>query len=154
MAATKTRSGQSASRNGNAASSAGAKVKGAGGAVASTARRVRVPALAAGATAVGLAGGMALGSRMASKRRGLGALLAPRPRVFGVPIGAKSGLARTAEVVGTAAKGLSSVTSQLSDTRDEARQIREQLEMTNKRSPIEVVLDGLTHRRGGHRLEK
>lgn len=154
MAATKTRSGQSASRNGNAASSAGAKVKGAGGAVASTARRVRVPALAAGATAVGLAGGMALGSRMASKRRGLGALLAPRPRVFGVPIGAKSGLARTAEVVGTATKGLSSVTSQLSDTRDEARQIREQLEMTNKRSPIEVVLDGLTHRRGGHRLEK
>jgi hypothetical protein len=63
-------------------------------------------------------------------------------------------LVRTAEVVGTAAKGLSSVSNQLSETRDEARQIREQLEMSNKRSPIEVVLDGLTHRRGGHKLEK
>ena len=106
MAATKTRSGQST--NGNAASSTGAKVKEAGGAVASTARRVRAPALAAGATAVGLAGGMALGSRMASKGRGPGALLAPRPRVLGVPIGRKSGLVRTAEAVGKAAKELSS----------------------------------------------
>lgn len=152
MAATKTRSGQSA--NGNAASSAAAKVKEAGGAVTSTARRVRGPALAAGATAVGLAGGLAIGSRMASNRRGLGALLAPRPRVFGVPVGPKSGLMRTAEVVGKAAKELGSVTTQLSDTRDEARQIRQHLEMANKRSPVEVVLDGLTHRRGGHKLEK
>ena len=152
MAATKTRSGQST--NGNAASSTGAKVKEAGGAVASTARRVRAPVLAAGATAVGLAGGMALGSRMASKRRSLGALLAPRPRVLGVPLGPKSGLVRTAEAVGKAAKGLSSVGHQLSDTKDEARQIREHLEQANKRSPIEVVLDGLTHRRGGHKLEK
>ena len=152
MAATKTRSGQST--NGNAASSTGAKVKEAGGAVASTARRVRAPALAAGATAVGLAGGMALGSRMASKGRGPGALLAPRPRVFGVPIGRKSGLIKTAEAVGKAAKELGSVATQLSETRDEARQVREHLEQANKRSPIEVVLDGLTHRRGGHKLEK
>jgi hypothetical protein len=151
MAATQTRSGRSA--NGNTASNAGDKVKGVGGAVASTARKARGPALAAGATAVGLAGGMALGSRMASKRRSLGALLAPRPRVLGVPLGPKSGLVRTAEAVGKAAKGLSSLTSELSDTRDEARQVRHHLEQANKRSPIEVVLDGLTHRRGGHRLE-
>ena len=154
MAATKTRSGQSASRNGDAASNAGAKVKEAGGAVASTARRVRAPVLAAGATAVGLAGGMALGSRLASKRTGLGALLAPRPRVLGVPLGRKSGLVRTAEAAGKAAKELSSLNNQLSDTKHEARQIREHLEQANKRSPIEVVLDGLTHRRGGHKLEK
>jgi hypothetical protein len=43
--------------------------------------------------------------------------------------------------------------SQLSDTKDEARQIREHLKMANKRSPIEVVLDGLTHRRGAHKPE-
>ena len=154
MAATQTRSGRSASRNGNAASGTGAKVKEAGGAVASTARRVRGPVLAAGATAAGLAGGMALGSRLASKRSGLGALLAPRPRVLGVPLGRKSGLVRTAKAVGKAAKELSSLNSELSDTKEEARQIREQLEMTNKRSPVEVLLDGLTHRRGSHRLEK
>lgn len=91
---------------------------------------------------------------MASKRRGLGALLAPRPRIFGIPLGPKSGLLRTAEVVGKAAKGLGSVSHQLSDTKDEARQIREQLEMANKRSPIEVVLDGLTPGAGAIRLEK
>ena len=147
MAATKTSSRPSA--NGSAASTAGAKVKEAGGAVASTARRVRAPVLAA----AGLAGGLAMGSRMASKRRGLGGLLAPRPRVFGVPIGPKSGLVKTVEVVGKAAKELSSVSTQLSDTRDEARQIRRHLKMANTRSPLEVVLDGLTHRRGAHKLE-
>lgn len=151
MAATKTSSRPSA--NGSAASTAGAKVKEAGGAVASTARRVRAPVLAAGAAAAGLAGGLAIGSRMASKRRGLGGLLAHRPRVFGVPIGPTSGLVKTVEVVGKAAKELSSVSTQLSDTRDEARQIRQHLKMANTRSPLEVVLDGLTHRRGAHKLE-
>ena len=150
-ATTKTRSRPST--NGGSASSAGAKVKEAGGTVASTARRARGPMLAVGATAAGLAGGMALGSRMASKRRGLGGLLAPRPRVFGVPVGPKSGLVRTAEVVGKAARELSSVTSRVSDTTDDVHQIREQLEMANRRSPLEVVLDGLTHRRGAHKHE-
>lgn len=151
MAATKTSSRSSA--NGSAASTAQSKVKEAGGAVASTARRVRTPVLAAGAAAAGLAGGLAMGSRMASKRRGVGALLAPRPRVFGVPLGPKSGLVKTAEVVGKAAKELSSMNTQLSDTKDEARQIREHLKMANKQSPIEVVLNGLTHRRGANKAE-
>lgn len=126
---TKTRSASSS--NGSASSGAGLKVKEAGDTVASTARRVRMPVLVAGATAAGLAGGLALGSRKARKRRGMVAL-----------VGA----------LGKAASELGSVGSQLSETRDEARQIRKHLENANKRSPIEVVLDGLTHRRGAHKL--
>jgi hypothetical protein len=148
MAATKTRSTSSVNGSG-----AVAKAKDAGGAVTSTARRVRGPILTAGVAAAGLAGGLAMGSRMASKRRGVGALLRPQRKVLGVPVGPKNGLVRTAEVLGKAAKELGSATNRVSDTTDDVRQIREQLEMANRRSPLEVVLDGLTHRRGAHKHE-
>ena len=46
-----------------------------------------------------------------------------------------------------------SLANDASKTVDEVRQAREQLENLNRRSPIEVVLDGLTHRRGAHRRE-
>jgi hypothetical protein len=36
---------------------------------------------------------------------------------------------------------------------DDLHAVREQLDAMNRRSPIEVVLDGLTHRRGAHRRE-
>lgn len=81
--------------------------------------------VAAGAAAAGLAGGLVIGSRMASKRPGL--------RSF--------------------ARALASVTEQASVTTSELRQVREHLENANRRSPLEVVLDGLTHRRGAHRRE-
>jgi hypothetical protein len=151
MAATKTRSSPSANGSGTAA--AGAKAKDAGDAVASAARQARGPLLAAGAAAAGLAGGLALGSRRASKRRGIGALLSPRRKLLGIPVGPKSGFALTAQILGKAAKQLSSATGRASDTTDDIRQIREQLEMANRRSPLEVVLDGLTHRRGAHKHE-
>jgi hypothetical protein len=32
-------------------------------------------------------------------------------------------------------------------------EIREQLDKANRQSPLEVVLDGLTHRRGAHKRE-
>ena len=51
------------------------------------------------------------------------------------------------------ANGLGSATQQASSTTDEVHQIREQLERTNRQSPIEVLLDGLTHRRGAHKQE-
>ena len=38
-------------------------------------------------------------------------------------------------------------------TIEEIRAVREQLETLNRRSPVEVLLDGLTHRRGAHRRE-
>ncbi len=148
MAATKTRSTSSVNGSG-----AVAKAKDAGDAVASTARRARGPILTAGVAAAGLAGGLAVGSRMASKRRGVGALLRPQRKVLGVPVGPKNGLVKTAEVLGKAAKELGSATNRVSDTTDDVRQIREQLEKANRRSPLEVVLDGLTHRRGAHKSE-
>jgi hypothetical protein len=46
------------------------------------------------------------------------------------------------------------IANQASNTADDIRAIREQLEQTNRRSPVEVLLDGLTHRRGAHKLER
>ena len=151
MAATKTRSKPSA--NGTAASSAVAKAKEAGDSVATAARRAKGPVLAAGAAAAGLAGGLALGSRVTSKRRGLGVLLAPRRKVLGVPLGRKHGVVRTAEALGQVARGLRSATNQVSATTEDVHEIREQLDKANRQSPLEVVLDGLTHRRGAHKRE-
>lgn len=148
MASTKPQS--KPSPNGQAAT-VGATVREVGDTAAAAARRARGPMLAAGAAAAGLAGGWAVGSRLGSKRRGLGSLLAPRRRrLLGVPIRPKSGALRTAELLRDGAKQLNSATSQVSGTADDVRQIREQLELVNRRSPIEVVLDGLTHRRGAH----
>jgi hypothetical protein len=140
MPATTTRSTSSA--NGRTSSKAATKARGA-----------KVPALAAGATAAGLAGGLALGSRIGSKRRGMAALLSPRRKVLGVPIGRKNNLAKTAQALGQVARGLSQASNQASATTDEMRQIREQLDKANRRSPLEVLLDGLTHRRGAHKRE-
>jgi len=86
------------------------------------------PALAAGAAAAGLAGGLLIGSRKGSglhlfRRRRSGAALA---------------------VAG--AKRLAAAAGKASNTADDIHAIREQLENANRRSPIEVVLDGLTHR--------
>jgi hypothetical protein len=111
-------------------------------------RRARGPMLAAGAAAAGLAGGLAAGSRR--HRRGL---FDRRPRLLGVPIGHKSGALRAVELLRDGAKHLDSATSQLSGAGDDVRQIREQLDQANRRSPLEVVLDGLTHRRGAHKRE-
>ena len=103
--------------------------------------------LAAGATAAGLAGGLALGSRMTSKRAGLGARLRPRT-VLGVPVGRRSGLIMTAQALGKVASEMSSARNQVSVATDDIHQIREHLERESRRSPIEVVLDALTHRPG------
>jgi hypothetical protein len=151
MATTKQRAKQP-SPNGKAAT-AGAVVKDVGDTAATVARRARGPLLAAGAAAAGLAGGLAAGSRLGAKRRGRGWLLAPRRRVLGVPLGPKSGARRAVEMLRDGAKHFDSATSQMSGTTEDVRQIREQLEKANRQSPLEVVLDGLTHRRGAHKRE-
>jgi hypothetical protein len=148
MASTKSRS--KPSPNGTAAPVRGA-VKDVSDAAATVARRSRGPMLAAGAAAAGLAGGLALGSRRGSKRR---SLLAPRRTILGVPVGRKSGALRVVELLRDGAKHLDSATGQLSGTTDDVREIREQLEQVNRQSPLEVVLDGLTHRRGAHKHER
>ena len=95
-------------------------------------------------------GGVALGSRLRTGRR---PLVRPRPRLLGVPLGRKSGLHWTVETLGKAAKELGSATRQVSSTTDDIHKVREELEQANRRSPVEVLLDGLTHRRGAHRRE-
>ena len=150
-AATKTRSTPSA--NGGPASSAVAKAKETGDSIATAARKAKGPMIAAGATAAGLAGGLAIGSRATAKRRGVSALLAPRRRVLGVPVGRQNGVMRGAKALGRVARDLSSATERVSSTTNDIREIREQLDKANRRSPLEVVLDGLTHRRGAHKRE-
>jgi hypothetical protein len=120
-----------------------AKAKEAGESVATAARTAKGPAIAAGATVAGLAGGLALGSRMGSRRR----------KVLGLPLGRKRPIARAAEALGRVALELGSAAGQAAATTEELRQVREQLDRANRRSPVEVLLDGLTHRRGAHKRE-
>ena len=136
MAATKT----AVSANGNGAA---AKAKEAGESVATAARTAKGPAITAGATMAGLAGGLVLGARMGSNRR----------KVLGLPVGRKRPVVRAAEALGKVALELSSAAGKATATAGDVRQIREQLDRTNRRSPVEVLLDGLTHRRGAHKRE-
>jgi hypothetical protein len=136
VAATKT----AVSANG---SGAAAKAKEVGESVATAARTSKGPAIAAGATVAGLAGGLALGARMGSKRR----------KVLGLPVGRKRPMVRAAEALGKVALELGSAAGHATATADEVRQVREQLDRANRRSPVEVLLDGLTHRRGAHQRE-
>ena len=124
-------------------SGAAAKAKEAGESVATAARTAKAPAIAAGATVAGLAGGLALGARMGSKRR----------KVLGLPVGRKRPMVRAAEALGKVALRLGSAAHQATATADDVRQIREELDKANRQSPVEVLLDGLTHRRGAHKRE-
>lgn len=70
-----------------------------------------------------------------------------------MPVTRKSSALKAAELLRDGARQFNSATGRMSGTADDLRQIREQLEKVNRRSPLEVVLDGLTHRRGAHRHE-
>lgn len=134
MAATKARSRTStAVRRSNGVVT---RAKDAGDTVASIAQRSAGPALAAGAAAAGLAGGLLIGSRVSS---GHGLI----------------GRRRSGAVVAfDGARRLAAMAGKASNTADDIRAIREQLENANRRSPIEVVLDGLTHRPGTGKRER
>lgn len=114
------------------------------------AQRSREAMVAAGAAVAGIAGGLALGSRRGSKHRGL---FDHRPRLLGMPLGPKPGVLRAVELLRDGAKHLDATTGRISGTADDVHEIRAQLDQVNRRSPLEVVLDGLTHRRGAHRRE-
>jgi hypothetical protein len=152
MAATKTRSGSngasSTARQAGETVASGARQ--AGETVAGGARKSKLPLLVAGGTVAGLAGGLVLGGR---RRHGLSALVAPQRHVLGVPIGRKNGLVRTAEALGKVATQLGSATEQAAGATSDVRRIREQLDKANRQSPIEVLIDALTHRRGAHKAE-
>jgi hypothetical protein len=106
----------------------GPRSNGAGPAMVDATRKANKPALAAGAAVAGLAGGLAIGSRLGKGAR----LLVRRRSTMALALGGAKGLAKTV--------------ARASQTADDIHAIRDQLEQANRRSPIEVVLDGLTHR--------
>jgi hypothetical protein len=95
------------------------------------ARKSGTPAIAAGAALAGLAAGAALASRGRS--------------VFGLLNGA-GGRRGTAGTLLRASQQLNSATCSLNDLAGEIRKVRELAQAGQSRSPIEVVLQGLTRR--------
>jgi hypothetical protein len=106
------------------------------------ARKSGTPAIAAGAALAGLAAGAALASR--------GNLFGGRLLGGGLPGAARavSGRGGTARTLLQASQQLNSATCSLNDLAGEIRKVRELAEAGRNRSPIEVVLQGLTRRPG------
>jgi hypothetical protein len=103
-----------------------------GGAVS----KAKVPLMAGGAALAGAAGGIVLGARQA-RRNGIGArALSRRPQV---KVRSRD-LAKAAKEVGTFG-------AQMGRLATEQQQTREAAGNGTHRSPVEVVLDGLTARR-------
>ena len=150
MATTSRTRSTPASNGSGSASKVVSKAKDAGDSVSTAASSAKGPLIAATAAAAGLAGGMALGSRLGSKRR---SFLSPRRKILGVPVGRKSGVVVAAGALGKAARGLGSFTNKTSEAANDLHEVRDQLDKANRQSPLEVVLDGLTHRRGAHKRE-
>jgi hypothetical protein len=152
MAATRSRPGRTARTKEESAVTV--KAKEAGGAVASAARRAPAPAITAGAAAAGLAGGLVIGLRAVPRRAILGLPHPSRTKVLGVRVGRRHRPSSTARALAGGARRVAAAAGKASNTADDIRVIREHLELANRRSPIEVVLEGLTHRRGAHNRER
>jgi hypothetical protein len=119
----------------SAANTVAGGAQSAGRAVGSAANAAKVPAVAGGAALAGLVGGMAIA------RGG-------RRKVLGVPVpGTRRPLVKIKAGRGKGAKQMLKTGQQVADLAIEVRQARRQLAPDRKRSPIEVVLDGLTARR-------
>lgn len=110
--------------------------KDAGHTIGSAASKAKVPLLTGGAALAGAAGGLALGVHQA-RHRGVGAkMLSRRPQVK----------VRSQDLA-TAAKQVGSFGAQVGRLASELQQTREAVGNGKQRSPVEVVLDGLTARR-------
>jgi hypothetical protein len=105
----------------------------AGRSVGKAASKAKTPLLASGAALAGVAGGIAIGARGARQVKGL-----RRPKV---KIDSHD-LAKAAKEVGQFGMDVGQLASEL-------RRNREQANGAKRRSPVEVVLDGLTHRGNG-----
>jgi hypothetical protein len=103
--------------------------KDAGGKVAGVAGKAKVPLLAGGAALAAGAGGLALGARQAHRKSGLGGI--------------------SSKDVAKAARKVGDVGAQVGEVALEVRRARQATNGNGKvhRSPIEVVLQGLTQRR-------
>jgi hypothetical protein len=119
--------------------------KTAASAVGGAAQKAKGPAMAGGAALAGLAGGVVLATRGGPRR------------VLGVPVpGTRRPLVkvkrpRRTRVAGKdllkAAGDVGSAGRQVGQLANEMRLVREQMDSRRRRSPVEVVLEGLTSRR-------
>lgn len=114
--------------------------KDAGQAVGRAASKAKVPLMTGGAALMGAAGGMALGMR--TRRNGrIGKMISHRPQVkVGPKVKVKSSdLAKAARDVGSFGAQMGHLASELQQAREGSN--------GKHRSPLEVVLEGLTARR-------
>jgi len=98
--------------------------------------KVKLPLVAGGAALVGAAGGMALASTKQARKSGVAKALTRRPKVK-----IKSG------DVAKAAKEVGNFGAQVGELATELQRARESADGKKHRSPVEVVLQGLTARR-------
>jgi hypothetical protein len=111
--------------------------------IGKVASKAKVPLVAGGAVVAGAAGGMALASSRKARKSGIGAALTRKPKV---KIKSKD-LKKAAQSVGSAAKEVGNFSAQVGVLANELQEARESGNGKKHRSPIEVVLQGLTARR-------
>jgi hypothetical protein len=117
------------------AKQAGSSAGDAGRSVADVASKAKAPLLASGAALAGVAGGIAIGARSARQAKGM-----RRPKV---KIDSHD-LARAAKEVGRFGADVGQLAAELRRNREQAHG-----NGARRRSPVEVVLDGLTSRGNG-----
>jgi hypothetical protein len=118
----------------------------AGHAIGAAASKAKGPAIAGGAALAGLVGGMTLASR-AGRRRVLGVRVPGRRRAL-INVKRPTRANSTRELVKAAGR-MGTAGRQMAELATEVRLAREQMgaDGRRRRSPVEVVLDGLTTRR-------
>jgi hypothetical protein len=105
--------------------------------VGSAASKAKVPLMAGGAALAGLAGGVAIGARSMRRRK-----------VLGIPVPRRSVLKSSTKNLAHAAENVGKAAGQMGELTSEVRRTRQAMDDGGSRSPIEVVLQGLTSRRG------
>lgn len=110
------------------------KAKTAGQAVGSAASKAKLPLIAGGAALAGAAGGLALAARQGHRHGLVGAMRKPKIKL-------------TSRDVAKAAKEVGNFSAQMGELATELQRARDETGNGKHRSPVEVVLQGLTARR-------
>jgi hypothetical protein len=134
--AEKKQQSRSRSRNGSSSKSQGDKARGVLHSVGEAAGRAKVPLVAGGAAIAGAAGGLALAAARQGRRKGIRAALPHTPRIT------SGDVAKAAKEVGNFSAQVGALATELQRARESANGAD-----AKHRSPIEVVLQGLTARR-------
>jgi hypothetical protein len=107
--------------------------------VSKVASNAKTPLLASGAALAGAAGGLALGA-MRSRR-------SHTHKVLGLKMPQAKRVKRRSRDVAKAAREVGTLSQHMSELATELRHVRENSNGGKHRSPVEIVLDGLTARR-------